>query len=189
MTPKPSRALYALLSMRDRELDAAQREGRLLAERQIRLARNVTQLTQLYRAVAIGGGRARAHSFQNRADYKRTLVDMIETQQTPLAQLARRQSALAQAVREAQRRREGVATLVARHEASAREAQRLCEAREQVEQALAMWQRGRGMPARNEDITSTERVDKCRSAVALLGETAHVASRAYPEPGVAPCCK
>ncbi|AJC21361.1 flagellar export protein FliJ [Pandoraea pulmonicola] len=189
ITPKSPSALHALLSMRDRELDAARREGRLLAERQMRLARNVTQLTQLYRAVAIGGARARAYSFQNRADYKRALVDMIETQQAPLAQLARWQSAAAQAVREAQRRREGVATLVARHEAVAREARRCREVQEQAELTLVVWRRGVATPTRNEDITLVNHVYKSRTTVALLGETARVAPHAHPEPGVDPCCK
>lgn len=174
MTPKPSRALYALLSVRERELEAAEREGRLLAERQMRLSRNVAQLTQLYRAVAIGDTRARAHSFQNRADYKRALVDMIETQQAPLARLARSQSAAAQAVREAQRRREGVAALVARHEAAAREALRRREARELSEQALAAWRRGaatRAAPARGHGVTPSDRIGRSHWPVAPAGRT------------------
>ncbi|VVE21341.1 hypothetical protein [Pandoraea soli] len=189
MTANAPRALRALLSIRDRELDAAQRDGRQLAQRQWRLARNVAQLTQLYRAVAIDGTRAGAHSFQNRADYKRTLVEMIETQQAPMAQLARWQSVAAQAVRDAQRRREGVAMLVARHETVARQAAWQREAREQAAQALAIWQRGVSARTRNEEIPSNPGVDKVRTEVALVGKTTRFASRAYPEPGVPPCCK
>ncbi|WP_374625800.1 hypothetical protein [Pandoraea sp.] len=189
MTARTPRALLALLSMRDRELEAAQRDGRQLAERHLRLARNVAQLTQLYRAVAIVGTRASAHSFQNRADYKRTLVDMIETQQAPMAQLVRWQSVAAQAVREAQRRREGVATLVARHEAAARQARLQREAREQTAQALAIWQQGVSTRERNGEIAPGLCVDRARAAVALFGKTTRFASREQPEPGVSPCCK
>ncbi|QBC30822.1 hypothetical protein DRB87_04850 [Pandoraea sp. XY-2] len=189
MTGNTPRALRALLSMRERELDAAQRDGRQLAQRQQRLARNVAQLTQLYRAVAINGTRASAHSFQNRADYKRTLVEMIETQQVPMAQLARWQSVAAQAVRDAQRRREGVATLVARHEMTARQAAWQREAREQAAQALAIWQRRASARTRNEEIPSNPGVDKVRTEVALVEKTTRFASRAHPETGVPPCCK
>lgn len=188
MTPRTPRALQALLSMRDRELETAQRDGRQLAEQHMRLARNVDQLTRLYRAVAIGGTRANAYSFQNRADYKCTLVGMIETQQAPMAQLARWQAAAAQAVRDAQRRREGVATLVARHEAAAKQAQRKREGQEQVAQALAVWQRSASACERNEEIAPGCRVDKARTAVAL-GRKTRLASRTPPESGASPCCK
>ncbi|MDR3397795.1 MAG: hypothetical protein P4M06_09555 [Pandoraea sp.] len=188
MTSKTPRALHALLSIRDRELEAAQHDGRQLAEQHGRLARNVAQLTRLYRAVDISGGRASAYSFQNRAHYKCTLVEMIETQQAPMAKLARWQAVAAQAVRDAQRRREGVATLVARHEATATQARLKREGQEQVAQALAVWQRGMAARGRNEEIASDARVDKARTAVAWDGKT-HLASRTQPEPGASPCCK
>jgi flagellar biosynthesis chaperone FliJ len=189
MNDNAPRALRALLSMRERELDAAQRDGRQLAQRQQRLARNVAQLTALYRAVAIDGTRASAHSFQNRADYKRTLVEMIETQQAPMVQMGRWQAVAAQAVRDAQRRREGVAILVARHETAARQARWQREAREQAALALAIWQRGVSARERNEEIPSIPGVDKARAEVAWVGETPRFAPRAHPESGVSPCCK
>ncbi|EON15126.1 hypothetical protein [Pandoraea sp. SD6-2] len=188
MTPQTPRALRALLSIRDRALAAAQHDSRQLAERHVRLTRNVDQLTRLYRAVAIGGTRANAYSFQNRADYKCTLVQMIETQQAPMAQLARWQAVAAQAVRDAQRRREGVATLVARHEAAAKQARFRREGQAQVAQALAVWQRGEAARERNEEIASGARIDKARAAVALVGK-ARLASRLPTEPGALPCCK
>ncbi|ALS65409.1 hypothetical protein [Pandoraea apista] len=194
MTPRTPRALQALLSIRDRELEAAQHDGRRLAEQHGRLARNVEQLTRLYRAVAIGGARANAYSFQNRADYKCTLVQMIETQQAPMAQLARWQAVSAQAVRDAQRRREGVATLAARHEAAAKQVRLRQEGQEQVAQALAVWQRSAPASEQRadthdiEEIAPGARVDKVRPAVAWVGKT-HFASRTSPEPGASPCCK
>jgi flagellar biosynthesis chaperone FliJ len=187
MTPRTPRALHALLSMRDRELEAARHEGRQLAERHVRLVRNVDQLTRLCRAVTIAGTRASAYSFQNRADYKRTLVEMIQTQQAPMAQLARWQSVAAQAVRDAQRRREGVATLVARHEAAARQERFKREAQTQVAQALAVWQKG--ARERNEDIAPSRGVDRTWTGVAWDRKTAPFASHEQPEAGVSPCCK
>ncbi|WP_150599680.1 flagellar export protein FliJ [Pandoraea fibrosis] len=197
MTPGTPRALHALLSMRERELALAQHDGRQLAERQVRLARNVDQLTRLYRAVSINGRRANAYSFQNRADYKRALVQMIETQQAPMAQLARSQTVAAQAVRDAQRRREGVATLVTRHELAVKQARNKREQQAQVAQALEVWQRGVSSREAHGavgdigaigEIAPRVCVDKACTAVAWVGKT-HSASRTSPEPGALPCCK